>query len=87
MPVIKKQAKLLCGIINYRRCHRIGKPLLITRNPYHDDSYLNGARTVDTVEDWIKAIKEIIENTKSTTIENEVNMVTCYQKMKKEMGL
>ena len=23
-PLLKKQAKLLCGIINYRRCHRIG---------------------------------------------------------------
>ena len=46
-----------------------------------------GARTVDTVEDWIKAIKEIIENTKSTTIENEVNMVTCYQKNEERDGI
>ena len=83
----EKAANDCVGLSTIADAIGLGKPLLITRNPYHDDSYLNGARTVDTVEDWIKAIKEIIENTKSTTIENEVNMVTCYQKMKKEMGL
>lgn len=86
-PLLKSKLNYCVGLSTIADAIGLGKPLLITRNPYHDDSYLNGARTVDTVEDWIKAIKEIIENTKSTTIENEVNMVTCYQKMKKEMGL
>lgn len=86
-PLIKENLNYCVGLSTIADAIGLNKPLLITRNPYHDTTYLDGAKIVETVDDWVKNIEDMMKNIENTTIRNRVNMTTCYQKMKKEMGL
>lgn len=86
-PLLKEKLSYCVGLSTIADAIGLNKPLLITRNPYHDASYLDGAKIVETVEDWVKGIEDIMRNIENTAIGDRVNMTTCYLKMKKEMGL
>lgn len=86
-PLLKDKLNYCVGLSTIADAIGLDKPLLITRNPYHDTSYLDGAKVVETVDDWVKAIDSLVENAESSTIKSNMNMASCYQNMKKKMGL
>lgn len=86
-PLLKDKLNYCVGLSTIADAIGLNKPLLITRNPYHDADYLNGAKVVETIDDWVKNIEEVMGNTEDMTIKSRMSMANCYQNMKKEMGL
>ena len=59
------------------------KPLIITRNPYHDGEYLEGMHVVESVEDWVKAIEMICKlDGAETSVASVLTMQNCWNRMK-----
>lgn len=86
-PLLKDKLNYCVGLSTIADAIGLDKPLIITHNPYHDASYLDKAKIVETVEDWVKAIEDVMENVDEDAIRSKMNMTSCYRKMKKEMGL
>lgn len=86
-PLLKDKLNYCVGLSTIADAIGLDKPLIITHNPYHDLSYLDKAKIVETVDDWVKAIEEVMENVDEDAIRSKMNMASCYQKMKKEMSL
>ena len=86
-PLLKGKLNYCVGLSTIADAIGLDKPLIITHNPYHDASYLDKAKIVETVDDWVKAIEDVMENVDEAAIRSKMNMTSCYQKMKKEMGL
>lgn len=59
MPPAARPDELLCRTLTIADAEGLGKPLLITRNPYHDAERMGRFRQLGSVEDWIEAINEI----------------------------
>ncbi|MDE5560767.1 MAG: hypothetical protein K2J00_03015, partial [Bacteroidaceae bacterium] len=65
----------------------LGKPLIITANPYHDNRLSrDGAYQVSTTEEWINAINAI-QSSPDTRLTTETTMAEAYMHMKKIMTL
>ena len=86
-PLLKDKLDYCVGLSTIADAIGLDKPLIITHNPYHDTSYLDGAKIVETVDDWVKAIEDVMEHADKSTIKSGMNMTSCYQNMKKEMKL
>lgn len=86
-PLLKDKLNYCVGLSTIADAIGLGKPLLIPHNPYHDASYLDGAKVVETVDDWVKAIEDVMNNVDGASIRSNMNMASCYQNMKKVMGL
>lgn len=86
-PLLKNKLNYCVGLSTIADAIGLNKPLIITRNPYHDTSYLDGAKVVVTVDDWVKAIESVMGNADKSTIKSGMSMESCYHNMKKKMGL
>lgn len=62
------------------------KPLIITHNPYHSEKRLQAFHVVKTVDEWIKAVREIQESKKEVSM-CHYSIQQCYEKMKVIMQL
>ncbi len=86
-PLREDKLHYCVGLSTIADAEGLDKPLIITSNPYHDT--LRVSKTgfaVNTVEEWVKAIKDIQEsNIKPRKF--EFNMSKAYQNMKKAMKL
>lgn len=82
-PLRRDKLNYCVGLSTIADAIGLHKPLIITRNPYHDEVYLKGMYGVDTVEDWVKAIDTI--NTPSAKLQTnyaDISMGHCWQNMK-----
>lgn len=77
-PLRKNRLNYCVGLSTITDAEGLNKPLIITRNSYHDISIISKFNIVDTKNDWIKAINnlKIISNTKNRNIKN------CFLNMK-----
>lgn len=76
-PLLKDKLNYCVGLSTIADAEGLGKPLIITRNSYHSKGRMEAFNTVDSLEDWIKAI----DNLKHPTVWHE-NMKTCWESMK-----
>ncbi len=58
-PLLPDRMNYCVGLSTIADAEGLGKPLLITRNPYHDAERMGRFRQLGSVEDWIEAINEI----------------------------
>ena len=80
-PLRKDKLNYCVGLSTIADAIGLHKPLIITRNPYHDAAYLKGMEVVETVDDWVAAINRIMAHDESTSSPC-LSMQNCYQKMK-----
>lgn len=79
-PLLQDKLNYCVGLSTIADAEGLGKPLIITRNPYHDAERMKGFSQVETVEDWIEAINKITLQTKS-----EYSMKRAYENMRRVM--
>lgn len=80
-PLFQDRLNYCVGLSTIVDAEGLGKPLIITRNPYHSRKRLHPFWVVETVDDWVKAIYEL----QSSSIEKSsplCNMEKCYMDMK-----
>lgn len=78
-PLQKEKLNYCVGLSTIADAEGLGKPLIITRNPYHSAERLEQFNVVETVDDWIEAINNLKHTTK-----NEFTMAHCWEAMMKE---
>lgn len=79
-PLQKEKLNYCVGLLTIADAEGLGKPLIITRNPYHSEERLNQFNVVESVDDWVNAIN----NLKLTT-KNDYTMARCWEAMRKEV--
>jgi hypothetical protein len=70
------------GLSTIADAEGLEKPLVITRNPYHDKERVAGFNVVDTVEDWCQALNDLKASRFSA-----YSMEKAYGQMKSKMNL
>lgn len=58
-PLRMDKMNYCVGLSTIADAEGLGKPLLITRNPYHDPGRMRNFSVLDSREDWIKAINAL----------------------------
>lgn len=85
-PLRQDRLNYCVGLSTIADAIGLAKPVIITRNPYHDARYAGCMHQVGSVEDWVDAIRSLSDETDESLLE-QVNMRQCYQNMKKQMML
>ena len=80
-PLRKDKLNYCVGLSTIADAIGLQKPIIITRNPYHDETYTKGMEIVDSVDDWVKAIMDI-EKGQYNCCYSEISMLSCWKKMK-----
>ena len=81
-PLRKEKMHYCVGLSTIADAEGLGKPFVITRNPYHDEERVAGFNVVDTVEDWCKALKGL-----KVPRVSAYSMEKAYGQMKSKMNL
>lgn len=86
-PLRKDRLNYCVGLSTIADAIGLHKPLIITRNPYHDGVYLEGMNVVESVEDWVKAIEMICKSdgAESPMASDDLSMQNCWNRMKSVM--
>lgn len=77
-PLRQDRLDYCVGLSTIADAEGLGKPLILTRNPYHDSQRTARFNVVRTKADW----KEAILHLKDSGNAVEYSMKNCYQKMK-----
>lgn len=80
-PLLQNKLNYCVGLSTIVDAEGLRKPLIVTRNPYHSRKRLEPFCVVETVDEWVKAIREV----QASSIEISVpscNMGKCYADMK-----
>ena len=86
-PLLPEKLNYCVGLSTIVDAEGLGKPLIITANPYHDNRLSrDGAYQVSTTEEWINAINAI-QSSPDTRLTTETTMAEAYMHMKKIMTL
>lgn len=80
-PLKKDKLNYCVGLSTIADAEGLGKPLIITRNPYHSEERLKQFNVVETVEDWVEAIKYVKQSQKT-----DYSMQNCWKNMKEQLG-
>lgn len=80
-PLRTDRLNYCVGLSTILDAEGLQKPLVITRNPYHDEERMKKFNVVESVEDWVDSLENLKKTNESDTIE------VCYEKMKPIMGL
>ena len=82
-PLRKDKLNYCVGLSTIADAIGLRKPLIITRNPYHDAEYLKGMDIVENVDDWVKAIDKICnKENAATALNTHLSMRNCWNRMK-----
>lgn len=81
-PLRKDKLNYCVGLSTIADAIGLQKPLIITRNPYHDETYTKGMEIVDSVDDWVKAIEKIEKGQYNCCYSN-ISMLSCWEDMKR----
>lgn len=76
-PLQKEKLNYCVGLSTIADAEGLGKPLIITRNPYHSQERIKQFNTVVTLEEWVEAIKNIKKPHPSP-----LSMKQCWENMK-----
>lgn len=80
-PLKRDKLNYCVGLSTIADAEGLPKPLIITRNPYHSIDRVKNLNVVESVEDWVNAINELL-NEKKCRIESDYSMRKCYEQMK-----
>lgn len=81
-PLKKDKLNYCVGLSTIADAIGLQKPLIITRNPYHDEIYTKGMEIVNSVDDWVKAIQMINETEKNEYhSQTKLSMHLCWNNM------
>lgn len=81
-PLRKDKLNYCVGLSTIADAIGLQKPLIITHNPYHDETYTKGMEIVDSVDDWVKAIEKI-EKEQYNCYYSNISMLSCWENMKR----
>ena len=81
-PLRKDKLNYCVGLSTIADAIGLQKPLIITHNPYHDETYTKGMEIVDSVDDWVKAIEKI-EKEQYNCCYSNISMLSCWEDMKR----
>lgn len=81
-PLRKDKLNYCVGLSTIADAIGLQKPLIITHNPYHDETYTKGMEIVDSVDDWVKAIEKI-EKEQYNCYYSNISMLSCWEDMKR----
>ena len=81
-PLRKDKLNYCVGLSTIADAIGLQKPLIITHNPYHDETYTKGMEIVDSVDDWVKAIEKIEKGQYNCCYSN-ISMLSCWEDMKR----
>lgn len=85
-PLRKDKLNYCVGLSTIADAIGLHKPLIITRNPYHDAEYLEDMEVVESVEDWVKAIERICNADEAENAKPSIcSMKNCWDRMKDVM--
>lgn len=80
-PLLQDKLNYCVGLSTIVDAEGLRKPLIITHNLYHLGKRVQPFRVVETVDDWVKAIREV--QSSSVEISHPLyNMERCYTNMK-----
>lgn len=82
-PLIKENLTYCVGLSTITDAEGLGKPLIITANPYHEKKRTEQFNVVKNTNDWINAITQL----KTNCAYNYYSISNCYNNMKKVMFL
>lgn len=85
-PLRQDKLNYCVGLSTIVDAEGLGKPLIITHNPYHSEKRMRPFHRVRNVNDWVSAIREIQTSKKVMPI-SPYNIQHCYEKMKVIMRL
>ena len=82
-PLRKDRLNYCVGLSTIADALGLHKPLIITRNPYHDEAYLEGMNVVESVDDWVKAIETICHSDSAELpVASDISMQNCWNRMR-----
>jgi len=82
-PLLPNKLNYCVGLSTITDAEGLGKPLIITDNPYHGTRPdKDGFIRVNTVEDWIQAIEKL-SSVESKQVVSQFSMANAYNNMKK----
>lgn len=85
-PLRKDKLNYCVGLSTIADAIGLHKPLIITRNPYHDAAYMKGMEVVESVEDWVEAIDRISNADDAGDVQlSNFSMKKCWDRMKDVM--
>lgn len=76
-PIRQDCLNYCVGLSTITDAEGLSKPLIITRNPYHDPHRTRGFNVVESLDDWVEAIKNL-----SSPPRPENTMERCWENMK-----
>lgn len=82
-PLLKNKLTYCVGLSTITDAEGLHKPLIITRNPYHEANRMQEFNLVENIDDWVYAIKHI--KTKSSA--DIYSMKKAYLHIKQYMNL
>ena len=80
-PLKQKDITYNVGLSTVLDAEGLGKQLIITKNPYHSEERIAKFHSVETIDDWLNAIKEV-QTKKEKSICPMYTMSHCYEQMK-----
>lgn len=80
-PLIHENMTYCVGLSTVSDAEGLGKPLIISRNPYHSPERMKQFHCVETVDDWVKAIRTIMQTDVAEKITANHTMQRCANQM------
>lgn len=84
-PLRKDKLNYCVGLSTIADAEGLRKPLIITRNPYHNIERMKNFHVVDSVDDWVEAIEDIMRQKENVLPVSEYSMQKCWENMKPYM--
>lgn len=84
-PLRKDKLNYCVGLSTIADAEGLRKPLIITRNPYHNKERIKGFHVVDSVDDWVGAIEDVMRQKENVMPVSEYSMLKCWENMKPYM--
>lgn len=81
-PLRKDALNYCVGLSTIADAEGLNKPLIITRNPYHETERVKDFYLVDTVEEWVDAINAIQREGQVCNVGNRYSIKKCWDNMK-----
>lgn len=81
-PLRKDKLNYCVGLSTIADAEGLRKPLIITRNPYHNTNRMKYFHVVESVDDWVEAIEDILRQEDSVMPVSEYSMQKCWENMK-----
>lgn len=81
-PLRKDKLNYCVGLSTIADAEGLRKPLIITRNPYHNTGRMKYFHVVESVDDWVEAIEDVFRKEDNVMPVTDYSMQKCWKNMK-----